>query len=258
MQHNIIDLDEILLKQSFKIKTKDDNIFQKALNQASDYAKNNNAISVLSDMQANKSYIFHGKMSVTMGIAQSVCFQKINSIWEESIFSSIHPDDLIEKHQIEYNFFHFIKSIPEKYRADYQVIGVLRMFDTLGNLHFVQHRMRYISTYPENNFRYALCTYIFLPKNSNFDRISENKILIINTSNGEIIENKDNSPALFLSEREQEILRNIRKGKSSKEIADQLSISLHTVSRHRQNILAKLHAKNSLEACRIAEQLKLF
>lgn len=41
----------------------------------------------------------------------------------------------------------------------------------------------------------------------------------------------------ILSEREKEILRCIRKGLSSKEIAATLYISVNTVNRHRQNIL---------------------
>lgn len=55
-----------------------------------------------------------------------------------------------------------------------------------------------------------------------------------------------------LSEREQEILRLISRGKLSKEIADQLAISVHTVNTHRQRILEKLNADNSMEAVRYA------
>lgn len=47
----------------------------------------------------------------------------------------------------------------------------------------------------------------------------------------------------------------IANGMSSKEIARQLSISVHTVSRHRQNINAKLQVHNSMEAYRIARSL---
>ena len=43
----------------------------------------------------------------------------------------------------------------------------------------------------------------------------------------------------------------------SKEIALLLSISIHTVNRHRQNILSKLKADTSIEACRIAEYMHL-
>ena len=55
-----------------------------------------------------------------------------------------------------------------------------------------------------------------------------------------------------LSDREREILRLISRGRLSKEIADQLSISVHTVNTHRQRILEKLNADNSIEAVRYA------
>lgn len=61
----------------------------------------------------------------------------------------------------------------------------------------------------------------------------------------------------ILSEREKEILRLIEKGMSSIDISNTLSISKNTVSRHRQNILEKLQAKNSVEACKIAKEMKL-
>ena len=61
----------------------------------------------------------------------------------------------------------------------------------------------------------------------------------------------------ILSNREKEILRMIDAGMSSKEIAAMLNISIYTVSRHRQNILEKLHAKNSSHACTRAKNLKL-
>ena len=55
-----------------------------------------------------------------------------------------------------------------------------------------------------------------------------------------------------LSGREREILRLIGRGKLSKEIADQLAISVHTVNTHRQRILEKLNVDNSMEAVRNA------
>lgn len=44
----------------------------------------------------------------------------------------------------------------------------------------------------------------------------------------------------ILGEREKEILRCVAQGKSNKEIADELCISIHTVTTHRRNICAKL------------------
>jgi DNA-binding NarL/FixJ family response regulator len=48
-----------------------------------------------------------------------------------------------------------------------------------------------------------------------------------------------------LSEREIEVINNIRDGLSSKEIADRLGISIKTVEVHRHNILKKLKVKNT-------------
>ena len=61
----------------------------------------------------------------------------------------------------------------------------------------------------------------------------------------------------ILSVREKQVLNLIDKGMASKKIAETLSISINTVSRHRQEILGKLQVKNSIEACRVAKGLKL-
>lgn len=47
-----------------------------------------------------------------------------------------------------------------------------------------------------------------------------------------------------LSEREKDILGNVAMGKTNKEIADDLNISIHTVITHRKNITAKLGIKS--------------
>ncbi len=62
----------------------------------------------------------------------------------------------------------------------------------------------------------------------------------------------EKSPIL-LSKREMEILSMIKSGMSSKRISEKLFISIHTVNTHRQRILEKLNAGNSLEAVRQAE-----
>ena len=61
----------------------------------------------------------------------------------------------------------------------------------------------------------------------------------------------------LLTDREKEILRLIKDGKSSKMIAGELGISINTVNRHRQNILEKLSVANSFEAISAAESMRL-
>ena len=55
-------------------------------------------------------------------------------------------------------------------------------------------------------------------------------------------------PDVKLSLREEEILRQLSKGYSSKEIADRLAISYHTVKVHLKHIYEKLHVRSRTEA----------
>jgi len=55
-----------------------------------------------------------------------------------------------------------------------------------------------------------------------------------------------------LTPREVEIIRLVVEGKSAKEIADQLFLSLHTVDTHRRNVLVKLKLKNIADLVRFA------
>lgn len=57
-----------------------------------------------------------------------------------------------------------------------------------------------------------------------------------------------------LTLREHEVLKLIAAGAADKEIAEQLSLSLHTVKTHVRNILGKLHAVNRRQAARLAAQ----
>jgi DNA-binding NarL/FixJ family response regulator len=54
--------------------------------------------------------------------------------------------------------------------------------------------------------------------------------------------------ATALTQREQEVLSQVAEGASDQEIADALSISIHTVKTHMRNILSKLHLSHRHEA----------
>lgn len=63
------------------------------------------------------------------------------------------------------------------------------------------------------------------------------------------------SNAIRLTQREKDILMLVRSGLLSKEISEQLSISVHTVNTYRQRIIEKLNVNNSNEAIRMATKL---
>ncbi|MEW6469606.1 MAG: LuxR C-terminal-related transcriptional regulator [Bacteroidota bacterium] len=57
-----------------------------------------------------------------------------------------------------------------------------------------------------------------------------------------------------LTARETEILRLLKRGMTSRQIAELLCRSVHTIEKHRENILAKLQARNTIDAIRLAEE----
>lgn len=70
------------------------------------------------------------------------------------------------------------------------------------------------------------------------------------------IENKkfkdDFVEKMRLTPREIEIIKLIAQGKSAKEMAEELFLSLHTIDTHRRNILSKLDLKNIADLTRFA------
>ncbi len=80
---------------------------------------------------------------------------------------------------------------------------------------------------------------------------------LINSKTGELFHFPKENPETNLSFREQEILQLLAKGFISKQIADQLFISVNTVNTHRQRIIGKLEVSNTAEAVQHASKLGL-
>ena len=218
---------------------------------ARNYASMENAIAVLSDLRSNTSYLYYGRFAQTLGMDKGHREEIVSSIWEEEIFGLIHPDDLAEKHRQELCFFHFVKRQPRNKRNDYYLTSKLRIRSRANSYIPILHRMFYIPASVDGSLWLALCLYSPLL----FD--FQAQCLIVDSSDGQMAELAKQSDIQILSARERQILRLIDRGLRSKEIAQMLSISIHTVSRHRQEILARLQVKNSIEACRLAKEMKL-
>jgi len=78
-------------------------------------------------------------------------------------------------------------------------------------------------------------------KNSNvFDMVDGSK-------KGQIAERGLNSPVISVSKREIEVLQLVSEGLTVKEIASLLYLSTHTIISHKQNLLEKFDARNSVD-----------
>lgn len=238
-------LNQLLKSQSFNGGTID-------VSQLLDYAKNISQIEkvtvVVSDMRCGISRIFPGKFGIVLGVSNYV---EENSIWEKAILNLMTEKQREEKYLAELRFFNFLRHVPRHARPDYYLVSKLRMKAATGDTIDVIHRMYYIYADDSETVTHALCLY----GRPTFDFIGKNRI--VNSFTGVSEELTASGDSSILSRREKQVLTLIDSGKRSYEIADILSISKNTVSRHRQQILAKLQVKNSMEACRIAKTMKI-
>lgn len=209
------------------------------------YASTENSIAVLSDLKDKVSHIFYGGLGDTLGIAAKGTHHCLNTIWEDEILCRIHEKDIERKQLEELCFFEFIRNGAAA--DEHYMQSTLTMRDSRGKDLTVMHRIFYFLH--GRAIRFALCLYTPVQ--------SEQISAIVHSPTGKMISMAGINNSGILSDRELQILSLVERGMSSKEISSQLSISLHTVSRHRQNILARLRASNSAQACRIAKHLKL-
>lgn len=235
------------LEQKFEIEESNDIETYKQF--VANYVKIEQCVAVLSDYRSDCSYIYSGSFGAVFGLPNENSV--IDSAFEECIFTKINPEDLIERHVLELNFYEFLKALPKEEYSNYSTSSRLRMRDSVEKCSYINHRTIYLKTFSNGSISLALCLY--LPSTDLQPRTGiDGKIVNIQT--GEVIEAEkyQNNVQAILSKREIEVLTSVAKGNKSEQIASEMNISLYTVRRHRQNIIEKLKVTNTAEAVQTA------
>lgn len=250
------ELEENFTLQPFEKDADEEQVINECLQIVKAYAKIDQSVAVMSDLAANKSYICSGSFGRYFDLSDDMQEPTvIDSIWEEEIYSRIHPDDLFERHLLELKFFHLLKGLPTEERLKYSTSCKIRAFNTQQECHYINHRTLYLRSTPNNSLWLALCLYNFSNDQTPQLGISGR---IVNNETGEVMPLEQyNSCSKLLTKRETEVLQHVSQGLLSKEISERMGISLNTVNRHRQNILEKLNVKNSMEAVKTAMAINL-
>lgn len=212
------------------------------------WARVENVLIVVSDITEGISHIIAGGFARNLDIGE---YMQENSIWESKILSLMSPEEQEEKYIAELRFFHYLRHLPKSKKTDYFLMSKLRFRFTDGDIHDVLHRMYYIFDEKCEDLKYAIC--IYGPLTFDF----KGKSFAVNSITGIKEELTASGNDSILSRRERQILAMIDTGMKSSEIAGLLNISIHTVSRHRQEIIGKLQVKNTYEACRMAKSMGL-
>lgn len=244
MQHRK-ELDRLLRHQA---ATDDTDHLSDALSYAQAIVRTENAVAVVSDLVNGRSRIVAGQFGKYLGLNG---YNHEDSIWETKILSLMTPDEQEQKYIAELRFFHYLRHQPRAKRPQYYLVSKLRFHLSDSNTRELLHRMYYIHSADCDTVKCAICLYSPLV----FD--FKGKSHVVNSVTGVSEELSTHTNNNILSRRERQILTLIDDGMKSAEIADRLSISIHTVSRHRQEILSKLQVKNSYEACRRAKSMDI-
>lgn len=166
----------------------------------------------------------------------------------------IHPDDLSILLSLQKRTFDYVFKLPHKGQCDYKHIFEFRALGISGE--YIRIICQYQMLESEELENPLLLGVVDISPDQ--DLKAPIKFRLINFKTGDIVNIPiiDN-PDISLTKREKEILRLVNEGMMSKEISDKLFISIHTVNRHRQNILEKMNVENLSEAISYARKLGL-
>ena len=164
---------------------------------------------------------------------------------ELNIENLVHPDDLEVVRRIDKKVWEFLDTLPEEEKLAYKYIYEMRVLDR-GKYVRMIYQMRLLA-FKDDNFL-AMGMIDLAPEQSANTSV---RFQIKNCLTDEVVPfTIETATDVLLTPREREILALAKEGMFSKEISEKLNISIHTVNRHRQNILEKLQVDNMIEAIR--------
>lgn len=211
---------------------------------------------VITDASTDSCYIYGGRLASLIGLCDtSIYAQKMDSSDEDVIYDRIHPEDLVDKRMLELYFFKYVDALPDNEKQGYMATCHFRIRNRCGVYIFVDNSTQVMHLSPNGKIWLILCCYSLSPIQEPLPGIAS---CIINNTTGKITEvSLSDRRSHILTDREKMVLNLIKEGKLSKQIADILGISIHTVNRHRQNILEKLSVGTSAEAVMAASIMKI-
>jgi DNA-binding CsgD family transcriptional regulator/PAS domain-containing protein len=165
----------------------------------------------------------------------------------------IHPDDQPIIWKLFRSIWDFLLALSPNQRKYYQFTGDYRVRKANGDYVRILEQNTILQQDNQGNITHLLVSA------SDISHWKKNEILISTLTSTEdgtcfCCTSADDQlrPAAQLSKREKEIVKLLSEGCSSKSIADRLSISFHTVNKHRQNIIEKTQTRNVSEVVRFA------
>lgn len=169
--------------------------------------------------------------------------EDIEAPQELDIEKMVHPDDWEVIRRIDKKVWELLDTLPEEEKLAYKYIYEMRVLDR-GKYVRMIYQMRILAFKGDNFLGMGIID--LAPEQSANTSV---RFQVKNCLTDEIVPFAiESATDTLLTPREREILALAKEGMFSKEISEKLNISVHTVNRHRQNILEKLQVDNIIEA----------
>jgi Response regulator containing a CheY-like receiver domain and an HTH DNA-binding domain len=182
-------------------------------------------------------------------------FGEIFGDCKEGIDERVHPDDLYPLVKNGIAALKFLHTNKENLQ-NYKMISEFRIRNAINQYVRVIEQFTLLEKDKSGNAWLSLSVLDLSPDQSSLKTV-RGHILNLKDNKSLSIESLLSLKISDLSAREMAVLQLIKEGLLSKEISEQLSISVHTVNTHRQRILEKLDVNNSMEAVKYASALGL-
>ncbi len=164
----------------------------------------------------------------------------------------MHPDDVFTAMEAGYYFLKVAMKTKKNHLHNYKLVNDYRIQTSDNGWMRMKEEHQILETDPDGNIWLSL-SIIDVSPNQNLQEPMSSRL--VNQKKGEIISFAEVSSFFELTNREKEVLQLISKGNVSKQIADELHISIHTVNTHRQNIIEKMEVANTAEAIQLASRM---
>lgn len=246
---------QLLMQQQFNEADLDYSVFEKQTPFLDQMAKVENSGITVFDLYTKEHIYSSFNMEEIFGFD----LEEVKKNGNEYFNSRVHPEDLVSLTKQGLSILRFVYTLPIEDRRKYKFQNEYRILNQKNKYVRVIEQHTILELDKKGNFWLGLSVMDISPY-QNIENGIKSQMINLSTgviSNVKDVRKKASENHVQLTKREAEVLNLVKEGFLSKEISDNLSISVHTVNTHRQKILNKLGANNSIEAIEFALRLGL-
>jgi len=244
---------ELLRQQDIVAEELDYSFFDKQKPMLQTLANSANCGVTVFDLFKKEHIFYSPNFGNFLGYNLDSILQKGHDFWD----AKIHSDDYVSLYQNGILLLKLFYQFTADEKVNYKLINEYRILNSNNQYVRVIEQQQILELDNYGNLWLSL-SIIDISPNQEIDEGFKSQLLNFRT--GKIIpfEKKSNDAIkIGLTKREIQILQMVKNGLLSKEISSNLNISLNTVNTHRQRVLEKLGANNSMEAIAFASKLGL-